>query len=126
MFLSAVFSVVSVFAAAGLVSTDAELETRSRAAAAVVCGTGEEYSSCVSNSVSLWFEQLYVVFAGAVAVSGVLSGVRGLEHFHARLDRRAAVSPHKLSHTGTNNLPLQTRRSPAEENRLTDACENTS
>lgn len=38
--LSAVFSVVSVFVNAGSVSTDAEFETRPRAAA-VVCGTGE-------------------------------------------------------------------------------------
>lgn len=58
------------------------------------------------------------VFAGAVAVAGVLSGVRGLEHFCSHLDRRPAVPPHKLSHTGTNNLPLQTRGRPAEEDRL--------
>lgn len=41
LFLSAVFSVVSVFAAAGFASFDVEFETRPRAAAAVVCGTGE-------------------------------------------------------------------------------------
>ncbi len=67
---------------------------------------------------NLCFELQSVVFAGTVAGAGVLSGVSGLEHFHARLDRRAAVSPHKLSHTGTNNLPLQPRGSPAEEDRL--------
>lgn len=65
------------------------------------------------------------LFAGAVVVAGVLSGVRGLEQFCSHLGRRAAVSPDKLSHTGTNNLPLQTRRSPAKENRLTDECEKT-
>lgn len=79
-------------------------------------------SSCVSNSVSLSFEMQSVVFAGAVAVAGVLSGVSGLEHIHARLDRRAAVSPHKLSHTGANNLLLQPHGSPVEEN-IMNTCQ---
>lgn len=41
LFLSTVFSVVSVLAAAGFASFDPELEARLRAAAAVVCGSGE-------------------------------------------------------------------------------------
>lgn len=62
--------------------------------------------------------------SGALVIAGLLPGVRGLEQFCSHLDGRSAVSPDKLSHTGTNNLPLQTRRSSAEENRLTDVCEN--
>lgn len=41
MFLSTVFSVVSLSAAGGFASFDPELEARLRAAAAVVCGSGE-------------------------------------------------------------------------------------
>lgn len=61
---------------------------------------------------------------GALVIACLLPGVRGLEQFCSHLDGRSAVSPDKLSHSGTDNLPLQTHRSSAEENRLTDVCEN--
>ncbi|XDV48169.1 hypothetical protein PO909_017633, partial [Leuciscus waleckii] len=94
------FPVVPVSAAAGRAAPDAGPETRPRAAAAVDCGSG------------------------ALVIASVFPGVRGPEQLYSRLDGRSAVSPDKLLHTGTDHLPLQARRSSAEEDRLRDACEN--
>lgn len=55
---------------------------------------------------------------GSLVGSSILFGVRGLECFRSRLDRRSDVSPHQLSHSGSDRLPLQTSRCAARENPL--------